>query len=456
MPGVLLRNIWKAVAFDDSNTIYDGVDILAEGSEIIDIGKDLYPGQDTDVIDCSGLLALPGFVNTHHHLYQTLFRGIDEVQEKPLFPWLVGLYEFWKHLTPEAVYYGALVGFSELLRTGCTTTMDHHYVFPKGQIGTLIDEQMKATAEIGMRFHATRGSMSLGRSGGGLPPDCVVQKEEDILIDSERLINKYHDRNRFAMQRVALAPCSPFSVSLKLMEEARDLARKKGVMLHTHLAETKDEEKFCVEKYGKAPVELMESLGWLGPDVWFAHVIHVNDDEMKKLKGSGVAHCPSSNMKLNSGICRTSELIKEGVKVGIAVDGSASNDGSNMWEEVRRAYLLNHLKYGTEGLDAYNVLRMATRGGAEVLGRDDIGILEKGKAADIVLYDLDDVAYAGCHNPLVGLVTCGNTSLVKMTMVNGKVVVRDGKLLTMDTDKIKKEAHKTASEIVKKQREKSR
>lgn len=449
----LLKNLSLAVSFDDNDRIYKNSDILIRDNEIVDIGTHINAPPYAETIDCTGLIALPGFVNTHHHLYQTLFRGIDEVQEKPLFPWLVGLYEFWKRITPEAVYYGSLVGFSELLRTGCTTTMDHHYVFPENKPTDMIDRQMEAASAIGIRFHATRGSMSLGRSGGGLPPDCVVQKEDAILEDSERLIDKYHNNKRFAMRRVALAPCSPFSVSLELMEKSRDLARKRGVMLHTHLAETKDEERFCLEKYNKKPAELMDSLGWTGPDVWFAHVIHVDSDEMKILKGSGVAHCPSSNMKLMSGICPTTELIKAGVKVSIAVDGSASNDGSNMWEEVRRAYLLNHLKYGTEGLNAYEVLKLATRGGAEVLGRDDIGVLEKGRAADIVLYDLNDIAYAGCHNPLVGLVTCGNTSMVKMTMVNGKIVVKDGVLTTVDTAKIAAEAHRIASDLVRAERE---
>lgn len=447
----LLKNLSKVVSFDNEDKIYENSDILIEDNEIIDIGKNLCE-KAAEVIDCKGLIAIPGFVNTHHHLYQTLFRGIDEVQEKPLFPWLIGLYEFWKHIDSEAVHYGALVGFTELLRTGCTTTSDHHYLFPEKSSENLIDTEIDAAKNIGIRFHATRGSMSLGKDKGGLPPNSVVQTETKILLDSERLIDKYHDRNKFAMTRIALAPCSPFSVTKELMIESKNLARKKGVMLHTHLAETIDEENFCIEKYGLKPVQLMESLEWLGDDVWFAHVIHVSDEDMKLLKGSGVAHCPSSNMKLSSGICRTTELIRAGVKVSIGVDGSASNDGSNMWEEVRRAYLLNHLKYGTEGLSAYETLKMATRGGAEVLGRSDIGILSKGKAADIVLYDLRDIAYAGCHNPFVGLVTCGNSSLVKMTMVNGKIVYKDGKLLTMDIDEIKNGADKISKGIVEKER----
>lgn len=450
---ILLKNISKVLTFDDNDNIFEDFDILIKDNEIVKIEKDI-EDDECEVIDCKGLIALPGFVNTHHHLYQTLFRGIDEVQEKPLFPWLVGLYEFWKHIDSEAVYFGAMVGFSELLKTGCTTTMDHHYVFPKGKSSYLIDEQIKASRDIGIRFHATRGSMSRGKSKGGLPPDCVVQNEEEILLDCERVIDKYHDDKKFAMNRIALAPCSPFSVTLSLMEKCRDLARKKKVMLHTHLAETLDEEKYCIEVYKKRPVELMESIGWLGEDVWFAHVIHVNDEEIKLLKGSGVAHCPSSNMKLSSGICRVSELVKAGVKVGIAVDGSASNDGSNMWEEVRRAYLLNHLKYGTDGLCAYDILKMATKGGAKVLGRDDIGELSIGKAADIILLDLNDIAYAGCHNPIVGIVTCGNSSLVKMTIVNGKIVVKDGHLVTVDEEKIRIKAHEIASNIVKAEREK--
>jgi cytosine/adenosine deaminase-related metal-dependent hydrolase len=287
---------------------------------------------------------------------------------------------------------------------------------------------------------------------GGLPPMQVVQREEQILQDSERLINQYHDSSEFAMQRIALAPCSPFSVSKELMIQAKDLARKKGVMLHTHLAETMDEEKFCLERYGRRPFELMEDLEWVGPDVWFAHGIYLSDGEIARLNGSGIAHCPSSNMKLNSGICRTTEIVKTGGKLSIAVDGSASNDGSNMWEEVRRAYLLNHLKYGTQGLTAYEILKVATRGGADVLGRSDTGRLDVGKAADIVLFDLNGIEYAGCHDPLVSLVCLGNSSLVNMTIVNGEIVVRNGRITTIDTDGVALQAHATAKKIVEMQR----
>jgi len=450
----LLKNIDFIVTFNDREEKFEHCDILIEGPAIKAIGKNLdaEAAGDAEVVDCTGLTALPGFVNTHHHLYQTLFRGIKEVQELPLFPWLIGLYEFWKNITPEAVYYGALVGFSELLRTGCTLTSDHHYVFPANQPMTLIDDQIRAAKEIGIRFHATRGSMSLGRDVGGLPPMEVVQKEEAILLDSERLINKYHDTNPYSMQRIALAPCSPFSVSRELMIQAKDLARKRGVMLHTHLAETLDEEKFCIERYGRRPFELMEDLEWVGNDVWFAHGIYLSDGELDRLNGSGIAHCPSSNMKLNSGICRTSEIVKRGGKLSIAVDGSASNDGSNMWEEIRRAYLLNHLKYGTEGLTAYEILKVATRGGADVLGRTDTGRLDEGMAADIVLFDLNGIEYAGCHDPLVSLVCLGNSSIVHTTIVNGKTVVKNGKLVTIDSRTVGIEAHQVAKDIIEKQR----
>ncbi|WP_411681822.1 8-oxoguanine deaminase [Clostridium thailandense] len=453
MNTLLLKNVETVVTFNDREEILENVDILIEGPKITSIGKELNIPDNTKIIDCTGLIALPGFVNTHHHLYQTLFRGIKEVQEQPLFPWLIGLYEFWKNITPDAVYYGALVGFSELLRTGCTLTSDHHYVFPHNQPQTLIDDEIRAANQIGIRFTATRGSMSLGRDQGGLPPMTVVQEEYKILEDSDRLISKYHEINDFAMTRIALAPCSPFSVTKKLMLETKDLARKRGVMMHTHLAETLDEERFCIEKYGRRPFELMEELEWVGPDVWYAHGIYFSDAEIDRLNGSGIAHCPSSNMKLNSGICRTSEIVQKGGKISIAVDGSASNDGSNMWEEVRRAYLLNHLKYGTEGLNSYEILKVATRGGADVLGRSDTGRLDAEKAADIILFDLSGVEYAGCHDPLVSLVCLGNSSYTKMTIVNGKIVSIDGQLTTMDTNEIGKTAHKIAQDIVKYERE---
>ncbi|MCL2323564.1 MAG: 8-oxoguanine deaminase [Oscillospiraceae bacterium] len=448
----LLKNAYKIYTFNDEDQILEFQNILIVDNKISKIGKDIPLDEDVEIIDVSNKILLPGFVNTHHHLYQTMFRCIDEVQELPLFPWLKGLYEFWKYLNEETVYLGSLVGFSELIRTGCTTTMDHHYVFPENSRKDLIDFQFKASEEIGIRFHASRGSMSLGKDKGGLPPNCVVQTEDEILEDSERLIDKYHDKDEFAMKRVLLAPCSPFSVTKDLLKKSAELARKKGVMLHTHLAETMDEEGFCIQMYGLRPVELMEDVGFIGGDTWFAHGIYLNDEELKRLRGCGIAHCPSSNMKLGSGICRTSELFKNGVNIGIAVDGSASNDGSNMLEEVRRAYLLNHLKYADKGLSAYDMVKIATKGGAKVLGRNDIGTLEEGKAADIVVYDLNDICYSGTHNPLTSLVCCGNTSIVDMTIINGEIVFKDGKLANIDETEVARNAVRHSKELIKMQR----
>ncbi len=454
MGDLLLKNISTIYTFNNREEVLNHADIYISGGVIQSINSPAVPqNDDCTVIDCTGLVALPGFVNTHHHLYQTLFRGIREVQEKPLFPWLKGLYQFWQHITEEAVYYGAMVGMSELLRTGCTYTADHHYVFPGNQPATLIDSQIRAAKEIGIRFHATRGSMSLGVDDGGLPPMTVVQTEDAILEDSQRLIDRYHDAGPYAMTKIALAPCSPFSVTADLMIETAKLARKNKVMLHTHLAETLDEEAFCLDKYGLRPFALMESFDWVGDDVWYAHGIYLNDEEIRHLNGSGIAHCPSSNMKLNSGICRTSELFRQGAKLSLAVDGSASNDGSNMLEEVRRMYLLNHLKYGTQGLSAYECLKIATRGGAEVLGRTDTGFLDQDMAADIILFDLSDIAYAGCHDPLTALVSTGNHSFTKMTIVNGLAVAKDGVLTRIDMESVGRQAHQCAAGIVKKARE---
>ena len=451
----LLKNISWLITMDDNDNIFGHTDLLIENNRIKSIEKNIDISSMKDkiqVIDCTGMAVLPGFVNTHHHLYQSLFRGIKEVQDMSLFPWLKWLYEFWKHLDSEVVYYGAMVGFSELVRTGCTTTADHHYVFPIHANRNLIDEEIKAASELGIRFHATRGSMSLGREQGGLPPSSVIQSEEDILLDSERLIDNYHDYKDLAMTRIALAPCSPFSVTKNLMWETKNLARKKGVMLHTHLCETVDEEMYCKERYDKTPVELMEELEWIGNDVWFAHGIYLSDREIKGIQGAGIAHCPTSNMKLGSGICKTSELIKAGIPVGIGVDGSASNDGSNMWEEVRRTYLLNHLKYGNTGLSAYEVLKMATKGGAEVLGRKDIGTIEVNKAADIIIIDLKDISFAGCEDPIVAIVCCGNSSFVKYTIINGQIVVKNGIIATIDDENTRDKANNLSKEIIDRER----
>ncbi len=445
-------------------------DILVRGPAIAAIGpgvgeKALSSGEPIDeVIDGRGKVVIPGLVNTHHHLYQTLTRNIPATQDIPLFPWLVKLYEVWRELDVEAVEVGALVGLGELLKTGCTTSTDHHYVFPRPggraagsgpsdgpAAGGLIDAEIRAARRLGIRFHPTRGSMSLGRSQGGLPPDEVVQSEEDILADSRRLAETYHDPARYSMCRLALAPCSPFSVTTELLRRTVELARALGLRAHTHLAETKDEEKFCLDRFGCRPLEYMERLGWTGPDVWFAHAIHLNDDEVKRLgeTGTGVGHCPSSNMKLSSGVCRGPELLAAGAAVGLGVDGSASNDSSDMWGEMRQAYLLSRLAHGDRGFRAEDVLRLATVGGARVLGRDDIGHLAEGMAADLVLIDLDQIGFAGGrHDPVAAIVASGDSHVVDTTIVDGRVVVRGGRLTEADEKDIVQRANRVSSEML--------
>jgi len=373
---------------------------------------------------------IPGMVNTHHHLYQTLFRAVPGAQDKKLFDWLIFLYERWRGIDEEAVYVSAIVGLTELLLSGCTLSTDHLYLFPRGK-RNLIDVEIEAAKEVGIRFHPTRGSMSLSRKDGGLPPEDVVQTEEEILADSERLILRDHDKSFGAMLRIALAPCSPFSVTPKLMRETAKLARKHGVLLHTHLAETLDEEAFCLEKFGKRPVDYLADLDWLGPDVWIAHAVHLNSQDIEKLAkaGVGVAHCPSSNMLLGSGIAPIPEMLAAGMKVGLAVDGSASNDASNMIREARQAMLLSRVKYGAEAMPARKALWMATMGGARVMGWErEVGSLEPGKCADLSLWDISTLEFAGAADPVAALLHCA-AQYADLVMVNGEILVRGGELV---------------------------
>ena len=346
----------------------------------------------------------------------------------------MALYEVWKNLNEDVVYHASLTGMGELLKTGCTTCFDHHYVFPD-RAGDLIAAQFRAADTLGMRFHASRGSMDLSKKDGGLPPDSVVQPIDAILADSERLVKVWHDNSRYSMHRVALAPCSPFSVTGDLLRESAKLARSLGVRLHTHLAETRDEEKFTLEKFGMRPLAYMESLGWVGNDVWYAHGIHFNDSELRLLAetGTGVAHCPISNMKLASGVCRLHEMLDMGVPAGLAVDGSASNDGSNLLEEMRVAYLLQRLTYSQKAPTGYDILKLATRGSAALLGRDDIGCLAAGMAADLFLVNLDRIELVAAQlDPRSMLATVGLKGAVDYTVVNGRAVVQNGQLVTVD------------------------
>ncbi|OGQ90738.1 MAG: 8-oxoguanine deaminase [Deltaproteobacteria bacterium RIFOXYA12_FULL_58_15] len=449
MSRTMLRRAVAVATMDSKRRVLQAADILIDGKKIVAVGSGLEEPFDTE-IDLQGRVVIPGLVNTHHHLYQTLCRAIPRVQDVELFDWLVDLYQVWRHIDAEAVRVGALVGLGELLLTGCTTSTDHHYLFPQKAAANLIDVQASAARELGIRFHPTRGSMSRGVSLGGLPPDDVVQSEEEILEDSERVIRELHDPEPFSMCRVALAPCSPFSVTDKLMEKSAELARKHGVRLHTHLAETLDEEKFCIEMHGLRPLPYMERVGWLGNDVWYAHGIYFNDEEIEKIgsTGTGVAHCPSSNLRLGSGIAPVPELRAAGAPVGLAVDGSASNDSSNMLLEARQALLVQRIRRGVSSTTAMSVLEMATLGGARVLGRDDIGSIEPGKAADLAIFDTRQLAFAGgMHDPIASLVFC-TPGRADMVFVNGELVVKGGKLRGADEDELFNRANTIASSLV--------
>ncbi|MBY4678394.1 8-oxoguanine deaminase [Marinobacterium arenosum] len=390
----------------------------------------------TEIFDARDHILLPGLVNAHHHFYQTLTRAYPQALNKELFPWLQSLYPVWAGLTREMVAVSTQIALAELLLSGCTTASDHHYLFPLG-LEEAIDIQMEQAHRLGVRVHLTRGSMSLGQADGGLPPQSTVQDEATILADSERLIRRYHQAEDGAMRRVALAPCSPFSVSEELMRASAELARQHGVRLHTHLAETHDETDFCLQMFGVRPLDYLERVGWLNDSTWLAHGIHFNDEEIKRLgqAGTGICHCPSSNMLLASGQCPTLELEAAGSPVGLGVDGSASNDGSNMIQEVRQAFLLQRLRYGAAAISHQKVLNWATEGSAHCLGRDDIGTLAVGKQADLALFKLDGIRYAGAGDPLAALVLCGAEKADRM-MVAGRWRVIDGEVVELDLNRL--------------------
>jgi len=451
MPGrtLLIRDIHTLSLMDPAGTVRHGASLYIAGGEIRQVlpsGAALPPAR--QVVDGRHAVVIPGLVNTHHHLYQTLTRAYGPAADAELFDWLRALYPVWARLDEEAVHAAALAGIAELLLSGCTTTTDHFYVFPRGR-SALLDTQIEAARRIGIRFHPTRGSMSVGRSNGGLPPDSVVQTEDRILADSERLIRKYHDPAPGSMLRLALAPCSPFSVSPQLMRDTAALAARHAVRLHTHLAETRDEEAYCLERFGKRPLDLLEDVGWLGPNTWLAHGIFFNRGEIARLgrAGTGIAHCPTSNMRLGSGCAPVLALRRAGCPVGLGVDGSASNDSSHMLAEARQALLMHRLKHGAAAFGIRDALRMATVEGARCLGRDDIGTLEPGKRADIALFDLRNAAYSGAGDPLSALLLCAPTQ-VHTLIVNGRIVVQDGELRTMSLDRILSDHRRRAASLL--------
>ncbi len=432
---LFVKNVRFLVTCDDSNRILEHGDMLVRDGVIAQMGTGLQAPADAQVLDATGMILYPGLINTHHHLYQTFSRNLPQVQRMELFPWLKTLYEIWKNLDDESVYYSTITGAGELLKHGCTTCLDHHYVFPQGRSAGFLDAQFAAADALGIRFHATRGSMDLSVKDGGLPPDSVVQPLDEILRDSQLAVEKFHDPSRYAMHQVALAPCSPFSVSEALLRESAALARSLGVRLHTHLAETKDEEQYLLQTRGVRPLAYMEQLGWVGPDVWYAHGIHFNEEELRLLAETktGVAHCPISNMKLSSGVAQVPRMLELGVPVGLAVDGSASNDGSDMLEELRVAYLLHRLAKSEKAPTGEELLRVATRGSAALLGRDDLGYLAPGMAADFFLVRADRLEFTGALGDVAALpAVVGIKNAVDYTVVNGKIVVRDGHLALLD------------------------
>lgn len=446
---LFIKNIRYLITCNDIDEVLENVNIYIENGVIKDIGDTIY--QADEIIDATNMCVYPGLINTHHHLYQIFTRNLPQVQNMELFDWLITLYELWKNIDEKVIGYTTAIGMGELMKNGCTTCFDHHYVFPHGH-NDMIDTQIATAKELGIRVHVSRGSMSLSKKDGGLPPDSVVQTVDEILKDSQRLIETYHDNSPYSMIQVALAPCSPFSVTADLMKQSAILARSYGVRLHTHLAETNDEQDYTIKKLGMRPLEYMQSLGWVGSDVWFAHGIHFNDDELKLLSQTqtGVAHCPISNMKLSSGIARIPDMLSLNIPVGLAVDGSASNDGSNLLEEIRVCYLLHRLKYASKAPSAYDILKIATKGSAKILGRDDIGSLEINKAGDLFMIDSRRFELVGTMiDPKSVLGTVGIKNPVDYTIVNGKIVVKNGKLTNIDEEKTQFEAEKYFNEFIK-------
>ena len=411
--------------------------VVVDGSRITAVGSGTAPDdvrRSADrVVDGGGCVLTPGFVNTHQHLYQWATRGL--AVDATLFEWLTELYPVWAGIDEEVVRSAPAAALGWLARTGCTTSTDHHYVFPAGA-GDLLGAEVASAAAVGLRFHPTRGSMDLGRSQGGLPPDAVVEDLDVVLAATEEAITRFHDPSPGAMVRVAVAPCSPFSVTAELMTEAAALGRRHGVRLHTHLAETADEEDFCRERFGATPTEYVDSLGWLGPDVWMAHAVHLDDAAVARFAatGTGVAHCPSSNARLGAGIARTRELVDAGVPVGLGVDGAASNEAGSLLEELRHAALFARAVGGPTALGVRDALRLATRGGAQVLGRDDeLGSIEVGKLADLALWRVDTLPHAGIAD-LVAALALGSPPPLRLLLVDGRPVVEDDRLVTVDED----------------------
>ncbi|MBI3647575.1 MAG: 8-oxoguanine deaminase [Actinobacteria bacterium] len=439
---VLVESCEVVVTMDDAGAEFVAGSILIEDGVITWVGSGAAPdAEGAERVDGRGTVAIPGMVNTHHHLYQAMTR--TRAQDQGLFGWLTELLPVWAGVNAEWERAASRVGLAELALSGCSTTTDHHYVFPDGVEG-LLEAEIDAAAEIGMRFHPCRGSMDLGRSAGGLPPDLVVQETDTILAQTEEAIERFHDPEPGSMLRIAVAPCTPYSATDRLMRESAELARRLGVRLHTHIAETTDEEAFCLEKFGKRPLDLLEDRGWLGPDVWLAHCVHLDGEDVRRIAetGSAVAWCPSSNMRLGSGIAPARALLDAGAAVGLGVDGSASNDAGDMLAEARQGLFSARAVGGAGAMTVREALRVATRGGAACLGRDDIGSLEPGKRADIALVGLDGLSFAGAEaDPVAAVLLCAPRR-VRHLLVEGRAVVREGRLVNADEDEVATEGRR--------------
>ena len=425
-----------------------GGGLFARNGIIEAVGEsDSLPQIADTIIDMKGHVVIPGMVNTHHHLFQNLTRAVPAAQNSELFGWLKTLYPIWSNIGPKHVYWSTALGLAELALSGCTTSSDHLYIYPNG---AKLDDSLSAAADIGVRFHGTRGSMSIGESQGGLPPDSLTEKETYILSESQRLIETYNDNNRYAMQRIALAPCSPFSVSIDLMRESAEMARSYGVGLHTHLAENVEDIEYGLQQFGMRPGEYIEAVGWTGDDVWHAHCVQLNSEEINLFSktGTGIAHCPCSNMRLASGIAPVRQMLDSGVKVGLGVDGSASNDSGNMLNEARQTMLLQRVNSKASSMTAREALKVATRGGASVLNRDDIGVLAPGYAADITAFKRNNVDFSGSDwDPVASLVFCG-PGKANYTIVNGKIIVSEGQLTTIPMEKLIHEHNKLSHNLI--------
>jgi len=445
---MLVKNADVLVTMDAERREIARGGLYIEDNQIVAVGStEALPSTADEVLDLTGHIVLPGLINTHHHMYQTLTRALPAAQDAELFGWLRALYPIWARLTPEMIAVSTKTAMAELLLSGCTTTSDHLYIFPNG---CRLDHSIEAALEMGMRFHASRGAMSVGESQGGLPPDSVVEAEDAILKDTQRLIETYHDPSRYAMLRIVVAPCSPFSVSRDLMRESARLARAYGVSLHTHLAENDNDVAYSRAQFGMTPAEYAEDLSWVGADVWHAHCVKLDDAGIALFgrTGTGVAHCPCSNMRLASGIAPVRTMRAHGVPVGLGVDGSASNDAGHMLNEARTAMLLQRVGHGPDAMTAREALELATIGGARVLGRDDIGALAPGMAADFVAFRLDQLAFAGgLHDPVAALVFCAPVN-VAYSVINGRVVVREGQLTTVDLGPLLEQHNRLARALV--------